>query len=71
MKRTQGPLRVRVLATTELKKAQGARGSYCGSVVHCDCGSVYTPSFGCGGDAFGYFSTWGDFNCPACGVSAF
>lgn len=59
-------LRVQNLDLTALKQVHGGRGTWCGSLMHCDCG--YAWMFECSGDVFGYFSTNIDY-CPSCGVS--
>jgi hypothetical protein len=63
-KTTKSALRAKSLDTTGLEKATGGRGSYCGGVIHCDCGfkgdwySFYIDLSGAG---------CGSFNmCPSC-----
>ena len=57
MKRTSKALRAQVLDTTQLARATGGRGSWCGAVIHCDCGYAFTPT--------------GSYACPSCGAQAF
>ena len=56
MKR-KAKLEARTLDAEALQQVQGARGSYCGNQVHCDCGYswVYTAS--------------NVGTCPSCGAA--
>ncbi|MBL0217077.1 MAG: hypothetical protein IPQ07_24780 [Myxococcales bacterium] len=58
MKRIAKPqLKVRSLETDALQKVHGGRGTYCGNVIHCDCGYAWTA--GSGNTA----------TCPSCGAA--
>jgi len=53
-------LRTRPLDQGALRKVGGGRGTYCGNVIHCECGYVFA------GDCS---SGYGIDTCPFCGES--
>ena len=57
MKRTNKPqLKVRSLETEALQKVHGGRGTYCGNVIHCDCGYTWVADVA-------------SVACPSCGAA--
>ncbi|MBL0217078.1 MAG: hypothetical protein IPQ07_24785 [Myxococcales bacterium] len=58
MKRTSKPqLKVRSLETEALQKVHGGRGTYCGNLIHCDCGYAWVADASNSGA------------CPSCGAA--
>ncbi len=56
MKRTNtAPLKIHALDGKSLELVHGGRGSYCGNLIHCDCGYAWVDD--------------GSVACPSCGAA--